>query len=141
MKRQTAIRQEMNRDLMRIYREVSANSSCRSQKAAYELTINHAAPRFYVDVRWAHQRLSPLMRGDRSTLEQLNPLQRQMYEDLFDVVMRLQQKERFSGRTLHYILRYAVNEPAPRFYIDVRRMRQIWESEVRRIRTAAITTT
>lgn len=133
MKQRTHIKDEMKRDLMVVYREVAERGACRTQTEAYEQTVEHEAPRFYVDPRWAHVRISPMLRGDRRHLERMGSLQRKMYEDLFDVVVRMSQKERFLGASLSYILRYAVLEPAPRFYIGAVRMGQIW-TEKRRSR-------
>lgn len=134
MKQRTLFKQEMKRDLMRVYRQVTRDCCCKDQTDAYQRVVEHEAPRFYVDIKWAHQRLSPMMRGDRSALEKMNPLARQMYEDLFNVVMRLSQEPRFLKATLHKILRDAVMEPAPRFYITADRMRQIWHEEVKKMR-------
>ena len=134
MKQCTLCKQEMKRDLMRIYRQVTSEYNCKNQTEAYQRVVEHEAPRFYVDIKWAHQRLSPMMRGDRSELEKMNPLARQMYEDLFEVVMRLSQEPRLWNATLHRILRDAVMEPAKRFYISPDRMRQIWHEEVKKMR-------
>lgn len=134
MRQETLFKQEMKRDLMRIYRQVTSEYDCKNQTEAYRRVVEHEAPRFYVDVKWAHQRLSPMMRGDRSRLEKIPPLSRQMYEDLFDVVMRLSQEQRFCGASLYKILRDAVMEPAKRFYISTDRMRQIWKEEVKKQR-------
>lgn len=122
----------MKNDLMRLYREVTARHEYATQTEAYEAIINHEAPRFYIDARWAHQRIAPMLRGDRSRVENANPLIRQMYEDLYDVVIRLSQKERFWGKKLNYILQFAVLEPAPRFYISVTRMGQIFLDYMRK---------
>lgn len=135
MKQKTLFKEEMKRDLMKVYREVTSEGEFRNQQEAFQRVVEHEAPRFYVDAKWAHQRLSPMMRGDRSGLEKMNPLMRQMYEDLFDVVVRLSQKDFFYGRKLHRIVQFAILEPAPRFYIGLRRMEQIWNEEVKRMRT------
>ncbi len=134
MKQETLCKQEMRRDLMRIYRKVTGEYNCKDQTEAFQRVVEHEAPRFYVDIKWAHQRLSPMMRGDRSGLQRMGPLARQMYEDLFEVVMRLSQEQRFWGAKLHRILRDAVMEPAKRFYISPDRMRQIWKEEVKKQR-------
>lgn len=131
MKQRTHCKDTMKNDLMQVYRQVTATYDCRTQAEAYELTINHEAPRFYVDARWAHQRIAPLTRGDHSGLEKLSPLAREMYEALFDVVMRLSQKEKYWGKSLYYILQFAILEPAPRFYISPSRMGQIWLEKTR----------
>ena len=135
MKQKTLFKEEMKRDLMKVYREVTSEYQCHDNQEAYQRVVEHPAPRFYVDAKWAHQRLSPMMRGDRSELEKLPELTRQMYEDLFDVVVKLSQKDFFCGRKLHRIVQFAILEPAPRFYIGLRRMEQIWNEEVKRMRT------
>lgn len=116
----------MKTDLMKVYREVCARHECRNQREAYEQTVTHDAPRFYVDARWAFQRIAPLCRGDRSALEKMSPLTRSMYEELFEVVLRLYQEEKYWGKSLSYVLRFAVQEPASRFFISKERMGQIW---------------
>ena len=130
----TQLKEEMKRDLMRVYNEESQNYSGYLQTEVYAMTVAHPAPRFYVDARRAHQHISPLLRGDRSGLEKMKPLRREMYEALLDVVMRLSQKEKYWGKSLYYILRQAVMEPAPRFYIEVPRMGQIWTEQTQKER-------
>lgn len=119
----------MKRDLMRIYREESENYGGYVQSDIYQLTVSHPAPRFYVNAKSAHRYISPMLRGDRTKLNRLKPLQRQMYEALFNVVVSLSQKEKFWNKSLYCILRQAVMEPAPRFYIDKMRMGQIWREQ------------
>ena len=116
---------------MRVYREVVADCpQGTSQTEVYEKVVKHPAPRFYVDPRMAHLVISPMMRGDNSPLEKMGALKRQMYHDLYDVVMRLTQVKRFWHKSIYYILKEAVLEPAPRFYISSDRMRMIWKEEV-----------
>lgn len=126
MKQSTILKEQMKDDLMRVYREVSSQYCCRHQEEAYEQAVMHEAPRFYVDSRWASQRIAPLCRGDHNALEKMNPLTRQMYEELFAVVQRLYQEEKYWGKSLSYVLRFAVQEPASRFFISKERMGQIW---------------
>lgn len=127
---QTLCRQQMSQDLMRVYREmVQEVPFGTTQTELYEKVVNHPAPRFYVDPRMAHIRLSPMMRGDYSGIEKLKPLRQQMYHDLFEVVMRLGQKRPYWGKSLYYILKDAVLEPAPRFYISQDAMRLIWKTK------------
>lgn len=129
MRESTQLKEEMKRDLMTVYKEESQNYSGYLQTEVYALTVQHPAPRFYVDARRAHQHISPLLRGDRSGLEKMKPLRREMYEALLEVVISLSRREKFLGKSLYYILRQAVMEPAPRFYISVMRMGQIWKEQ------------
>ena len=116
---------------MRVYREVVTDCpSGTTQMDVYQKVVEHPAPRFYVDPRRAHIVISPMMRGDHSKLEACGALKRQMYYDLYDTVMRLTQVKRFWHKSVYYILKEAVLEPAPRFYISKERMRMIWHEEV-----------
>lgn len=127
MKERTLCRKQMMRDLMQVYREVVVDCPIgTTQTEVYQLVVQHPAPRFYIDPRAAHAVISPMMRGDRSVLERMKPLKQQMYRDLYDKVMELSQRRGFWKKKLYYILREAVLEPAPRFYIDTTRMGQIW---------------
>ena len=74
-------------------------------------------------------RISPMMRGDLSKLKALSPLKQQMYMDLYEKVMELSQKKGFWRKSLYFILKDAVLQPAPRFYINATRMGQIWQEK------------
>lgn len=143
MKQRTICKEEMRRDLMRVYRKVTSERTFKSQTEAFQCVVEHGAPRFYIDAKWALQRLSPMMRGDTSHLEKINPLARQMYEDLFNVVMAMKQKERYWTASLYGIIKDAVMQPAPRFYIKPDTMRHTWREfmQIRRKKTKTITST
>ena len=126
MREQTLCRQQMSRDLMKAYRDVVSEELPQgiTQTEVYDMVVAREAPRFYIDPRRAHQRIAKMMRGDYSDLEKLNPLKQMMYKDLFDVVMRLSHRK--SYKSLYAVLKDAVLENAPRFYISGERMAQIW---------------
>lgn len=130
MRERTICRQEMTRDLMRVYREVVADQPMgTTQTEVYKLVVQHPAQRFYIDPRRAHQRINMMMRGDMSAIENLSPLKQQMYRDLYNVVLALYQRKGFWGKSPYYVVKEAVLEPAPRFYIDWKRMEQIWREK------------
>lgn len=69
----------------------------------------------------------------------MSPLMRQMYDDLFETVLRLKQVEKYWDSSLYELVRHAIQEPAPRFYIDTDRMGQIWrEKSVKRVKVATL---
>lgn len=130
MRERTICREQMQNDLMKVYREVVADCPIgTTQTEVYNMVVQHPAPRFYIDARRAHLVISPMMRGDYSRLQQLKPLKQQMYRDLYDTVLSLSQKKGFWRKTLYFILKEAVLEPAPRFYIEATRMGQIWQEK------------
>lgn len=123
---ESILRSQMHKELMLVYCEVCRNYDCVSQKEAFERTVCHGASRFFVDARRAYQNIYPMLRGDYSRIEKMKPLRQEMYKALFDVVMRLSQKRQFFGKSPYYIVRFAVLEPAPRFYIGVEKMRKVF---------------
>lgn len=139
MRERTLCREEMRCDLMKAYRKVC--DECPqgiTQSQVYEIVVNMPAPRFYVDPRSAHQVLSPMVRGDRSEVEKMKPLRRQMYEDLLEVVVNLSRQQSHWGQDLYTLLKDAVLKPAPRFYIGRTRMSQIWNEKVQESRKAKL---
>lgn len=123
-------REAMYDELMKVYCKVCLD--CRSQSEAFERTVSHPASRFFIDPRRAYQNIYPMLRGDYSSIEKMKPLRQEMYRALFGVVMRLSQKRPFCGKSPSYIVRFAVLEPAPRFYIGVDKMRKIFRERKNR---------
>ena len=135
MRERTICRQQMMQDLMQVYREVVEKCPMGvTQTEVYQLVVQHPAPRFYIDPRRAHSVISPMRRGDFSQLNSLKPLKRQMYLDLFDEVQELSQQRGGWGKKLYGLLKEAVLEPAPRFYLSDKRMGQIWLEKVNETR-------
>lgn len=134
MKDRSLCREQMKDDLMKVFREIADQHICRHQTEAYEMVVHHSAPRYYIDARRAHRVISPMRRGDHTELQKLSPLKQQMYLDLFDTVQRLYQKSAYWGKSLYYVLQFAILEPAPRFYIGADMMRLIWKERTRRKR-------
>lgn len=140
-KERTLCREQMKDDLMKVFREISGNYTCRCQTEAYQQTVQHPAPRYYIDARRAHQVISPMRRGDYSQLRKLSALKQEMYLSLFDTVQQLYQKSAYWNKSLYYVLQFAVLEPAPRFYISADMMRLIWKERTRRMRKEAVSET
>ena len=134
MKENSLCREQMKDDLMKVFREISAGYTCRYQTEAYEQTVKHPAPRYYIDARRAHRVISPMRRGDYTELHKLSALKQQMYLDLFDTVQKLYQRSAYWGKSLYYVLQFAILEPAPRFYIGADMMRLIWKERTKRKR-------
>ncbi len=83
------------------------------------------APRYYVSAKQALQIISPMMKGDFEKFNMMMPLKREMYRNLFDEVVKLSEKREFVGKSLIGIIRFAILQPAPRFYIGPTRARII----------------
>lgn len=126
MRRGIPFRGEMYDELLKVYCKVCRDYECRTQAEAFERTVRHPASRYFVESRRAYQNIYPMLRGDFSRLEKMKPLRQEMYRSLFEVVMRLSQKRQFWGKSPYYIVKFAILEPAPRFYIGVEKMRKVF---------------
>lgn len=107
---------QMQQDLIAAYKRVCGD--CWTQHQAYERMVNEPAPRYYVSPRQASQIIARMVKGDFSRVEMMLPLRREMYYSLFKVVQELSEKREFIGKSLSYIMKFAVMQPAPKFYIS-----------------------
>lgn len=126
MEKNGVCREAMYDELMKVYCKVLREFDVRTQTEAFERTVRHPASRFFIETRRAYQNIYPMLRGDFSRIEQMKPLRQEMYRALYDVVMRLSQKRQFWGKSPYYIVKFAILEPAPRFYIGVEKMRKVF---------------
>lgn len=126
MKNDFSLNKQLQVDLMEAYKRVCG--TCWTQSEAYERMVMEPAPRYYVSAKQASQIISPMLRGDFERVNMMLPLHREMYYALFDEVMRLCEKRDYVGKGLLYIMREAVLQPAPRFFISPTRAKiiRIW---------------
>ena len=123
MKNDYEITQQMHADLMEAYIRVS--SKCWTQHEAYERMVKEPAPRYYVTPKQAYQVLLRMMKGNFEYVDTMPEGKKKMYYSLFDVVNELSMKRSFIGKSLWYIVPFAVNSPAPEFFISPERARHI----------------
>ncbi len=133
MEKAEFFREQMYDELMKVYCKVLREHDAHTQVEAFERTVCHPASRFFISPGRAYRNIYPMLRGDFSGIEKMKPLRQEMYRTLFAVVMNLSQKRQFWGKSPYYIVKYAVMEPAPRFYIGVEKMRKVFrERRMRR---------
>lgn len=113
----------MHIDLIEAYKRVCGK--CWSQHEAYERMVLEPAPRYYVSAKHAHQIIAPMVKGDFEMVNLMLPMRREMYYSLFEVVLRLSEQKEFRGKSLNYIMPFAITQPAPRFFISPTRARII----------------
>lgn len=118
------LRHQMHVDLIEAYNRVAG--SCWSQRQAYERMVKQPAKRYYVTPKRAYLVIAKMMKGDFEKVNFMLPARRRMFYSLYDVVLKLTEKPAFIGKSLWYIMPYAVTTPAPEFFIG-------WE-EAKRVR-------
>ena len=114
MKNDYDISRQQQDDLIKAYNSVAP--SCWTQKEAYTKAVLQPAPRYYVSAKQAAQVIAPMVRGDFEKVNMMLPNKKRMYYSLFQRVVELSEKRAFIGKSLAYIMPYAVSSPAPEFF-------------------------
>lgn len=109
------ITRQMQDDLIKAYCKACPGSW--TMQDACSKAVKMPAPRFYVTPKQAYQIISPMVKGDFGRVDLFDPLKRKMYYELFDIVMKLTEKREFIGKSLWYIMPFAVIQPASQFFI------------------------
>lgn len=115
-RRDCDISKQMYSDLIKAYCKACDNSW--TMMEACNKAVRMPAPRFYITPKQARTILAPMMRGDFERVDLYDPLKRKMYYELFDVVVKMCDKREFIGKSLCYIVQFAVMQPASQFFID-----------------------
>lgn len=110
-----SIQKQLQDDLIKAY--CKACDGAWTMRDACSKAVKMPAPRFYVSPKSAYLIISPMVKGDFTYVDLLIPSRRRMYYELFDVVMRLSEKREFMGKSLWYIIKFAVVQPASEFFI------------------------
>ncbi len=126
VKRNFELTCRMREDLLDAYRNVY--SRCRSQTEAYQKTVKHPAPRFYITPKRAYNMLRPMVMGDFSGLEDIPPQKKKMYLELFDKLQQMTQKKEYIGKSLWFVCQFLVVQPASEFYLSVDTFKDIFPS-------------
>jgi hypothetical protein len=123
MKNDYYISRQMQMDLIKAYNKVAQKSW--TQMDAYMKAVKQPAPRYYVTAKQASQVISPMVRGDFSRVNSMQPNRKRMYYSLFEKVIELSEKRAFVGKSLQYILQFAVSSPAPEFFVSYHILRML----------------
>lgn len=123
MKNDYDISKQFQDDLIKAYNSVAGR--CWTQLEAYQEAVKQPAPRYYVSARQAAQILAPMIRGDFERVNFMQPNKQRMYRSLLERVIELSEKRAFIGKSLIYIVRFAVISPAPEFFVGPEAIRKV----------------
>ena len=123
MKNEYYITRQMQDDLIKAYNKVAPLSW--TQKEAYEKAVKLPAPRYYITPKQALQVLSPMVKGNFEMVNMMLPNRKRMYYSLLEKVFELSEKRAFAGKSLSYIVQFAVASPAPEFFVSSEKLHRI----------------
>ena len=123
MKNDYDISKRFQDDLIKAYNSVAPH--CWTQEEAYEKAVKQPAPRYYVSAKQAAQVIARMVKGDFERVDMMLPNRKRMYYSLFQKVIEMSEKRDFVGKSLTYIVNFAVSSPAPEFFVSVYSIRQV----------------
>lgn len=116
MKNYYDISRQFQDDLIKAYNKVAPFSW--TQEEAYKKAVKLPAPRYYISPKQAAQVIAPMARGDFEMVNFMQPNKKRMYYSLFEKFTELSEKRMFVGKSIAYIMQYAVLSEAPEFFVS-----------------------
>ena len=104
---------ERMKDLMRVYDEYISSCDYIRMPEVYSKIVNMQSSRFWVSDIRAIQVIYAMMRG--STLKEMRPLKREMFEEIFKRVMDM--KNKHPDMSIRDCCTSVISRPAPKFYL------------------------
>lgn len=106
----------MQDDLLEAYKKVQPTSW--TNKDACSKVVKMTAPRYYISPKQAHQVISKMMKGDFDYVDIMRGNKKRMYYSLYHKCVELSEKRAFIGKSLWYIVHFAVTCEAPEFFLS-----------------------
>ena len=106
-------RQERDKDLIRVYREVIARHTHIHLPSVIEEVVSSPSKRFWVSEERAKIVIAEMTRG--KSLENMNQTRRNMYIEIYRRVLLMQQSR--PDLPLSRLVELVIDEPAPCFYL------------------------
>lgn len=117
------ITRQLQEDVIAAYIKVSGKAW--DYQDAFRQIASMPAPRYYVTAKQAFQIVAPMMKGDFRKVDHMTRNKRRMYYSLFNKAMELSEQHTFRGKSLFYIMQFAVTSPAPEFFLSPNRINNI----------------
>lgn len=106
-------KQQRNDDLMRAYHELIKSAQYILMPEIYRKVVDMPTRRFWISEGRAAIVISAMMKGD--TLENMGPLKREMYNEIYSRVIKLREKK--PDLPIIQLVEMVVEQPAPKFYL------------------------
>ena len=126
--------QERDEDMRRAYSQIVDRCNRVDLQEVFHRLVNMPSKRFWVTPDRAAIVIHSMMRGD--TLHYMRPLKREMYQELYNIVIEL--KEKYPNANMPELCSMAVLIPAPKFYLTVGSAIVIWHKAKKNRRKSKI---
>lgn len=125
---------ERDEDIRRTYTAIVDECDRVDLRQVFKRLVNMPSKRFWVTPDRAAIVIHSMMRGD--TLEHMRPMKREMFQELYRIVMEL--KEKYPDASMPELCSIAVLMPAPKFYLTVGSAIVIWHKAKKNRRKSRI---
>jgi len=130
MSKTNEVNAQLRKDLMDAIKKCSDGSTWYVGQI-WKRAVRMPAPRYYVTAKQAYQVLLPIVEGDFSGLEKMSPRRQRLYRSLYDKVLEMAGKPQYQGKSLWFLIPFAVGSPAPEFFVSEKWARLIYMEEMR----------
>lgn len=130
MSKTNEINAQLRRDLMDAIRSCSDGSAWFVSQI-WKKAVKMPAPRYYVTAKQAYQVLLPMVEGNLTNYRKMSPRRQRLYKSLYDKVMEMADKPQYQGKSLWFMIPFAVGSPAPEFFVSEKWARLIYMEEMR----------
>lgn len=130
MSKTNDVNAQLRKDLMDAIKKCSDGSAWFVSQI-WKKAVRMPAPRYYVTAKQAYQVLLPVVEGDFSNLEKMSPRRQRLYRSLYGKVMEMAGRPQYQGKSLWFLIPFAVGSPAPEFFVSEKWARLIYMEEMR----------
>ena len=130
MSKTNEINAQLRKDLMDAIKACSDGSAWFVNQI-WKKAVRMPAPRYYVTAKQAYQVLLPMVEGNLTNYRKMSPRRQRLYKSLYDKVMEMADKPQYQGKSLWFMIPFAVGSPAPEFFVSEKWARLIYMEEMR----------
>ena len=106
-------------ELYSAYKECLRKKEVRSHQKAIEMAIKSPTSRFWISIFWTYKEILRLKRG--KPIMHIRSDRKRMVEKIYDIYQSLEQRPEFRRSSPFFIVSFAIQQPAPEFYISYSR--------------------
>ena len=112
-----------DKELYIAYREHMRNRDIRSHQEAIKAAVKTRTSRFWISNLQAYREILRLKRG--KPMAHTRSVRRRMIESIYSIYKELESKPAFRNCSVFFIVSFAVQQPAPEFYLSYSRATSI----------------
>lgn len=108
-----------NKELYDAYKNCMRKKEVKSHQDAIKMAIKSKTSRFWISSFWTYKEILRLKRG--KGIMHARADRKRMIEKIYAIYMALEQKPEFRKCSPYFIVSFALQQPAPEFYISYSR--------------------